>query len=592
MEKEKFDLIDFENCGYEFIDKGNLPFGLKGVGKNLILFKEKGTCDYFAIERAQLEKPMPDFLRFCMLSVYPFFNNLKYGDKFLSQAKAYHEEMRVARYKKNMSPKSFPEDLEEFSSNLEKDFIGSLGINKFYPASIIRKGSLQWEQYNEFLKNKQSKRESIFIENELKKNNIAVFCLNDDKTLTLLKHYTGDLSYNILRGKGTIGNLIEVNYGTINLLLDCGKELDTELAKLSKQERDVLAKCYDGVLISHYHIDHAGLIPHLKSPIYMGKSCLDVLNSQIKYMHCQPLENISTFTSGQQFLIKKGNFQIEITPILVDHSAYDSYMFLLRGGDKTLLYTGDFRSNGRKSFDLTLAALPQQVDYLICEATNMFSQVQNISEAELENQAAAIMEEYKHVFVFQAGTNIDRLVSFYKASRKNHKAFLIDTYVAGITENLPNIPNVKTFQDVYCFWDFPSKFTDDVKKYHSDWRLMRKSHRGVGSYNIGNPKDARYGNLSNFTMLVRPSMLNYLKRIDEDKKKRFHSSIFENSVLIYSLWQGYKENDDVKNFLQEMEKFGVKIIDLHTSGHADKQTIDMLKQKVNPGIIEYVHYIK
>ena len=97
--------------------------------------------------------------------------------------------------------------------------------------------------------------------------------------------------------------------------------------------------------------------------------------------------------------------------------------------------------------------------------------------------------------------------------------------------------------------------------------------------------------MSNFTMLVRPAMLEYLKKVDEDKKSKFNFSIFNNSVLIYSLWKGYKEKDDMKKFLNEMSNLGVEIVDLHTSGHADKETIDRLIKKVNPTVIEYVHYL-
>ncbi len=235
--------------------------------------------------------------------------------------------------------------------------------------------------------------------------------------------------------------------------------------------------------------------------------------------------------------------------------------------------------------------MPNKIDFLICEATNLFSNKENVSEKQIEEQATEIMAKYKHVFVFQAGTNIDRLVSFYKASKKNKKVFLIDTYVAGITENLPNIPNIKTFKDVYSFWILPKNDRNFVKKCESAWNL-RKYQKCLGYCEIGSPKNGRGVDLSNFTMLVRSSMLNYLKRIDDDKKIRFNTSIFENSVLIYSLWKGYKENEDVKNFLKEMQNLGVEIFNLHTSGHAEKQTIDRLIKKVNPNHIEYVHYIE
>ena len=37
------------------------------------------------------------------------------------------------------------------------------------------------------------------------------------------------------------------------------------------------------------------------------------------------------------------------------------------------------------------------------------------------------------------------------------------------------------------------------------------------------------------------------------------------------------------------EKMGISIVDLHVSGHADKQAIDMLIARTNPKEIKFVH---
>jgi mRNA degradation ribonuclease J1/J2 len=38
-----------------------------------------------------------------------------------------------------------------------------------------------------------------------------------------------------------------------------------------------------------------------------------------------------------------------VTPYLMDHSAFDSYGFLVCGGGKSVFYSGDFRGHGRKA---------------------------------------------------------------------------------------------------------------------------------------------------------------------------------------------------------------------------------------------------
>ena len=64
---------------------------------------------------------------------------------------------------------------------------------------------------------------------------------------------------------------------------------------------------------------------------------------------------------------------------------------------------------------------------------------------------------------------------------------------------------------------------------------------------------------------------------------------FEDGVLIYSFWSGYKDTEDMKAFLDECEKLGLEIVTLHTSGHADKDAIKSLVKTVNPKKLIPVH---
>lgn len=87
---------------------------------------------------------------------------------------------------------------------------------------------------------------------------------------------------------------------------------------------------------------------------------------------------------------------------------------------------------------------------------------------------------------------------------------------------------------------------------------------------------------ADFIICIRPSMINYLEKLNE-------ISSFENGILFYSMWKGYQEREDMKYFLDYMESRGVKIHTLHTSGHADIDTINRLLNKVDPKMIIPVH---
>lgn len=64
---------------------------------------------------------------------------------------------------------------------------------------------------------------------------------------------------------------------------------------------------------------------------------------------------------------------------------------------------------------------------------------------------------------------------------------------------------------------------------------------------------------------------------------------FDNGILVYSFWSGYRETADMKYFLSECEKLGLEIVTLHTSGHADYESIKKLVSTVNPDEIIPIH---
>ena len=64
---------------------------------------------------------------------------------------------------------------------------------------------------------------------------------------------------------------------------------------------------------------------------------------------------------------------------------------------------------------------------------------------------------------------------------------------------------------------------------------------------------------------------------------------FNGGILFYSMWNGYKEKEDIAKFLQFMQDKGVRIVDLHISGHADEETIRALISDVKPRYIIPVH---
>ena len=163
-----------------------------------------------------------------------------------------------------------------------------------------------------------------------------------------------------------------------------------------------------------------------------------------------------------------------------------------------------------------------------------------------------------------AATNIDRIVTFYKIANATKRLFLLDTYAGLITDTVGgNIPNPRTFSNVRMFLTNQNKY--EILENYKKNKIGRK-----GIVN------------SNFMMCVRSSMKQYLENYPEGFS-------FEGCTMFYSMWEGYKKEKNMKEFLEFMEEKGVKIISLHTSGHADEKDFDKLIKKVEPKIIIPVH---
>ena len=146
---------------------------------------------------------------------------------------------------------------------------------------------------------------------------------------------------------------------------DCKDLIPATLTDSLKQLHPPL----EGILISHPHQDHYGLLEHIKPniPLYAGGAASELIKltyiMQGKHnLFAQPI----TFKPERSF--KLGDFNI--TPYLVDHSGFDSYSFLIECDGKRVFYSGDFREHGRKGnlFQLLKNKLPR-IDTLLLEGT-------------------------------------------------------------------------------------------------------------------------------------------------------------------------------------------------------------------------------
>lgn len=372
----------------------------------------------------------------------------------------------------------------------------------------------------------------------------------------------------IHRGQNQIGgSIIEIMAGQTKIILDVGKELDeSDHPAVPEIEGLFYGKPrYNAVFVSHYHSDHVGLankiLPDI--PIYMGIKAFDIMKTSIEYRESSAVFLPRFMRDGETITIG----DLKITPMSCDHSAFDAYMFLVENEGRKILYTGDFRANGRGEFDELLKRLPI-VDVMIIEGTMLSRGYdgRNMEEENLEKIGTEFLTKYDGpAFVFCSATNVDRLITVRNIARNTGRIFLEDVYTAQIAEQSGVMDISPENSETYVFQ------TDGSEKQHSV--LLKYNFAKIGRESISKEK---------FMMMVRPSMKRYLEKLSEKVS-------FQDGVLFYALWKGYQENGTVRDFLDFMEQKGCKIHVLHTSGHADRQSIDELVNAVKPKKIIPVH---
>jgi len=256
------------------------------------------------------------------------------------------------------------------------------------------------------------------------------------------------------RGANQVGgSCIELSHENYTVLMDLGLPLDSNFDNdmtsslpqpLFNDIRQGIKKI-NAVLLSHAHIDHFGLIGMLPDeiPLYTGQASADLINLTQK-VSFRPKKQIAPifFKNKKSFFI--GPFFV--TPYRVDHSAFDSYAFLVSAGGKNVFYTGDFRSHGRltKAFEILIND-PPKVDALLMEGTMVGTQSDELSlnEKDLEEKFLQLIQETRGIVMVSASSqNIDRLVTIFKATMCSGRRFIIDFYTAEILETLGKYANI------------------------------------------------------------------------------------------------------------------------------------------------------
>ena len=167
-----------------------------------------------------------------------------------------------------------------------------------------------------------------------------------------------------------------------------------------------------------------------------------------------------------------------------------------------------------------------------------------------------VMKAFKYVFVLASATDIERLASIKNAALEAKKTLYV------------------------C-----SKFMASTMKFFTE----RESELSHGLFNFS-PRMLRLNGLerikkNGFVLVAGTSQIS---RVEELLKEL----PIEETLLVYSSWEGYytiPEQVDANPGYKEFRELFCNVIDIHTSGHADRATILKTIKTINPKEVIVIH---
>jgi ribonuclease J len=390
------------------------------------------------------------------------------------------------------------------------------------------------------------------------------------------------MNLTIHRGSKEIGgSCVEVESQGKRLLIDLGLPLDADgdprqflpkVSGLDGKDPSLL-----GILISHPHQDHYGLLAEVAPTIKtgMGPAARRILTDAARFMR----DKYPPPSIGWDFVSEKpiqiGPFTI--TPYLVDHSAYDSYALLVEADGKLVFYSGDFRAHGRKGslFEKMLHQPPKDIDVLLLEGTCIGRLKDGESfptEEDLEAQFVEAFSDTKGLALVQCSAqNIDRVVSVFKACKQTGRTLVIDLYAAVVLEatgkeSIPKSywPNIALF--------IPQRQREQIKE--NEWFSLLKDH---AKHRI---------------------FIEHIQEAPEKAAVLFRSlhcwdfgraHCLNDALYIYSQWDGYWERDSFKKVRAWLARHKIQKCDIHTSGHASPADLQKFAKALNPKKVVPIH---
>lgn len=366
------------------------------------------------------------------------------------------------------------------------------------------------------------------------------------------------------------------------LVLDLGKPLDAAPGETVALPPVPGLEAADprlvGLVISHPHVDHYGLVGDLPAevPVYLGEEAARLLEAAAFFSPITTPPRCAGHLHHREPL-RLGPFTV--TPYLVDHSGFDAYALLVEADGRRLFYTGDLRGHGRKArlFEELLEDPPEDLDVLVMEGTHVRPDPKHDdttfpTETQLEERFVELCAHTRGaVLVVGSAQNLDRIVTLYRASRRSGRQFVTDLYAATVAAaTRPTIPQLG-FDGLRVY--VPQRQRVRVKA-SGEFALVAaiRPHRIFPEELAGDP--------SRYLVHVPSSAVDELIRT---------GVLTSEGIVVWSLWDGYLKEPSGLRLSAMLAAADVALVHVHTSGHASVSDLRRMVSALEPRRVVPIH---
>ena len=322
---------------------------------------------------------------------------------------------------------------------------------------------------------------------------------------------------------------------------------------------------FDGVLLSHAHMDHCGHLSFLDENIvvHCGETAKFILDSLEETGSTKFGDRrFKTFRTGDR--VKVGGLKVE--PIHVDHSIPGAYGFIVHTSEGAIIYTGDLRLHGPMAAmtrEFVEKARDAEPIAMVSEGTRVSERERYVTHSEEEVRRMSfdvVAEAKKLVAAAFYGRDVDRFRTFYRVAVEHSRRFVIPTRLAHLLTKLKvdpklKVPDVIKDENILVYMKRKRTGSFDERDYYLWERPF-----------LDKAVNFKYVKENQSEIIFNLDLVGFAELIDviPDAGGEF----------IYSRSEPFSEEDVEHEVMQHwLTHYGLKYRPIHASGHASRSVL-------------------